>query len=254
MNISDFHKELSALYPTSLSCSWDNDGLMCAIDATAPVKRVLVCLDATDDAVKYAAKNGFDTILTHHPMIFKGLKSITDTTLYGHKALNCLRSGISVISMHTRFDAGKDGVNDVLANTLGLKNVSAFGDEECETLGRIGDITPMAPEEFAAFVRDRLGCVSVNAFLSDKTIKKVAVVGGGAGDFIIPARIAGADAFVVGECQYNSALDAADDGMTIIEAGHYQTEFPACARLAELARTIAGAEAEIYGVKTFKQI
>ncbi len=254
MKISDFYKELCDLYPSALSCAWDNDGLMCSIDSEATVKRVLVCLDATADAVSYAAKNGFDTILTHHPMIFKGLKSITDATLYGHKALDCLRGGISVISMHTRFDAGKDGVNDVLANTLGLKDISAFGDEECETLGRIGHITPMAPEEFAALVRDKLGCVAVNAFLSDKIIEKVAVVGGGAGDFIIPAKLAGADAFVCGECQYNSALDAADDGMTIIEAGHYQTEFPACQRLAELARTIAGAEAEIYGVKTFKQI
>ena len=254
MKISEFYKELSVLYPTSLSCSWDNDGLMCCMDTEAPVKRVLVCLDATDDAVDYAAKNGFDTVLTHHPMVFKGLKSITDLSLGGHKVLGCLRNGVSVISMHTRFDAGKDGVNDVLANALGLTNVSCFGDDECEALGRIGDIEPMSAEEFAAYVRDRLGCVCVNAYLSDKAIKKVAVVGGGANDFIYPAMLAGADAFVCGECRYNSALDAADEGLTIIEAGHYQTEFPACARLAELAREIAGADIEIYEIKTFKQI
>ena len=103
-------------------------------------------------------------------------------------------------------------------------------------------------------MRDKLGCVSVNAYLSNKTITRVAVVGGGAGDFIYPAMLAGADAFVCGECKYNAALDAADEGLTIVEAGHYQTEFPACKRLAELARDIAGAETEIYGVKTFKQI
>ncbi len=254
MKISEFYKELSALYPTALSCSWDNDGLMCSIDPEAPVKRVLVCLDATNAAVDYAVKNGFDTILTHHPMVFKGLKSVTDLTLVGHKALNCLRHSISVISMHTRFDAGKGGVNDVLANTLELKNTECFGDDECDSIGRIGDIEPMSAEKFAAFVRDRLGCVSVNAYLSNKTIKKVAVVGGGANDFIIPAKLAGADAFVCGECHYNSALDAADEGLTVIEAGHYQTEFPACQRLVELARDLAGAETEIYEVKTFKQI
>ena len=254
MKISEFYKELGELYPASLSCSWDNDGLMCCGDAENTVERVLVCLDATSDAIDYAAKNGFDTILTHHPMVFKGLKSITDFSLGGHKVLDCLRNNVSVISMHTRFDAGKGGVNDVLAKTLELTNLDSFGDDECETLGRIGDIDPMSPEEFAMFVRDKLGCVSVNAYLSNKTITRVAVVGGGAGDFIYPAMLAGADAFVCGECKYNAALDATDEGLTIVEAGHYQTEFPACKRLAELARDIAGAETEIYGVKTFKQI
>lgn len=254
MKISEFYKELSSLYPTSLSCSWDNDGLMCCGDAESPVNRVLVCLDATNDAIDYAVKNGFDTVLTHHPMIFKGLKSITEISLGGCHVLSCLKNGISVISMHTRFDAGKDGVNDVLANTLGLKNIECFGDDECDTLGRIGEIDPMTAEEFAAYVRDKLGCVSVNAYISDKMIKKVAVVGGGASDFIYPAMAAGADAFVSGECKYNSALDAADEGLTVIEAGHYQTEFPACTHLARLARDIAGAEAEIYESKTFKQI
>ncbi len=254
MKISEFYKELSQLYSTSLSCSWDNDGLMCCGNAEAPVKRVLVCLDATNDAIDYAAKNGFDTVLTHHPMIFKGLKSVTELSLNGSQVLSCLKNNISVISLHTRFDAGKDGVNDVLANALELKSIECFGDDECDTLGRIGDIEPMSAEEFAAYVRDKLGCVSVNAYTANKTITKVAVVGGGANDFIYPAILAGADAFVCGECKYNSALDAADEGITIIEAGHYQTEFPACNRLAELARDIAEAEAEIYGVKTFKQI
>ena len=254
MTISEFYKELSALYPTSLSCSWDNDGLMCCGNAESPVKRVLVCLDATDDAIDYAIKNGFDTILTHHPMVFKGLKSITEATLGGHKVLNCLRNGISVISMHTRFDAGNNGVNDVLANALELTNLTFFGDDECDTLGRIGDIDPMSAEQFAALVRDKLDCVSVNAYLANKTVSHVAVVGGGASDFIYPAMMAGADAFVCGECKYNAALDAADEGLTIIEAGHYHTEFPACVRLAELAQSIAGAETEIYEAKTFKQI
>lgn len=254
MKISEFYKELCSLYPTALSCGWDNDGLMCCGDAEVQIKRVLVCLDATYDAIDHAAKNGFDLILTHHPMIFKGMKSVSDEDIKGSEVICCIKNGISVISLHTRLDAGKDGVNDALARTLGLINLEAFGDEESPELGRVGDIEPMSAEEFAAYTREKLNCASVNAYLANKTIRKVAVVGGGASDFIYPAMAAGADAFVCGECRYNSALDAADSGLTVIEAGHYQTEFPVCTRLAALAESIAGAEAEIYEVKTFKQI
>ena len=254
MKISEFYKKLDELYPASLSCSWDNDGLMCCGNPEKPVERVLVCLDATADAVCYASKNGFDVILTHHPMIFKGMKSVTDNDVKGSAVITCIKNDISVISLHTRLDAGKNGVNDALANKLGLSEVVPFGDDECPELGRIGTISSFPSGSFASYVRDKLGCTSVNAYLSNRTIKKVAVVGGGGSDFIIPALRAGADAFISGECHYNAALDAADMGLTVIEAGHYQTEFPVCQRLAQLAEEIADAEAEIYEVKTFTQI
>ncbi len=255
MTVSEFYNELNKLYPTSLSCSWDNDGLMCCGDAEAPVKRVLVCLDATDDAIDYAANNGFNLILTHHPMIFNGLKSITELSLDGRHVIRCLKSGVSVISLHTRLDAGAQGVNDSLAEKLGLINTVPYGDDEAPQLGRIGDIDTISARDFALLVRERLGCVSVNAYIAEnKTVSRVAVVGGGGNDFIYPAMLAGADAFVCGECRYNSALDAADNGLTVIEAGHYQTEFPVCRRLADLSRTVACADAEIYGTTIFKQI
>lgn len=255
MTVSDFYNELTKLYPTSLSCDWDNDGLMCCGDADAPVKRVLVALDATDACLEYAEKNGFDLVLTHHPMIFRGLKSISELSFDGKQVIRCLKNGVSVLSFHTRLDAGKDGVNDTLARRLCLRNVNPFGDDESPVLGRIGEIDPVSPEDFAIIVRDALGCSAVNAYLAEKkTVSKVAVVGGGANDFIYPAINAGADAFVCGECRYNSSLDAADEGLTVIEAGHYHTEFPVCEHLARLAHDIAGAEAVIYDIKSFRQI
>lgn len=254
MTVYDFYNELNKLYSTELSCSWDNDGLMCSGDINAPVKKALISMDVTDACLKYAKDNGFDLVITHHPMIFKGLKTVSETTLNGKQVVLCLMNGISVISLHTRLDAGENGVNDCLAQTLGLKDTLPFGDEESPTLGRIGTIAPTSAEDFAAWVRDNLGCKSVNAYLSNKIISKVAVVGGGASDFVYPALSAGADAFVCGECRYNTALDAADSGLSVIEAGHYASEFPVCKRLAQLAAEIAGAETEIYEIKSFKQI
>ena len=90
MNVKELYSELCAAYPKELSCDWDNDGLMAAYDLSAEVKRVLVSLDATEAAVEYAAKRGFDVLLTHHPMIFKGLKSVTEASLNASQVIFCI--------------------------------------------------------------------------------------------------------------------------------------------------------------------
>ena len=138
MTVIDFYKKLCLLYPGELSCPWDNDGLMCSGNTEKEVRRVLVALDATDDAIDYAAENGFDTVLTHHPMIFNGVKSVADITVMGDEIITCIKNGISVISLHTRLDAGEGGVNDCLCEALQLRGVYPFGDEESDNLGRIG--------------------------------------------------------------------------------------------------------------------
>ena len=244
MTIKDFYAKLTELYPVSLSCEWDNDGLMCCYDSKAEVKKVLTALDCTNEVLEYAAANGFDTVITHHPMIFKGLCSITDTSLVSNKVIFCIKNRINVISLHTRLDAGKNGVNDCLAEKLGLTEIEFFGDDESPELGRIGT----AGIDFIETVKSSLGLTSVTAYIT-RDIHRVAVVGGSGKDYIKAAVSAGADTFVTGECSYNYALDAADMGLNIIEAGHYHTEFPVCAHLAELAETIAGAKAEVYTLK-----
>lgn len=253
MTLLDFYRELSSLYPEALSCPWDNDGIMCSADTSKEVSRVLVCLDATDDAISYAAENGFDTVLCHHPMIFKGVKSVTDGNVMGGSIITCIKNGISVISLHTRLDAGEGGVNDCLANALGLTDIVPFGDEESPTLGRIGSTDETTAESFAEKVKASLGVKAVNLYSGGK-VSKVAVCGGSGKDFVFPALRAGADAIVLGECSYNVALDAASEGLTVIEAGHYYTEITVLERLAELAKNIAGAETELYSLKRFMQI
>lgn len=249
MNILQFYDEMEKRYPKSLSCSWDNDGIMCTPGAVSDIEKILVALDATEEVIGYAAENGFDLVLTHHPMIFSKLASVTPHDPAGRKVIFALMNNITVMSFHTRLDAGENGVNDALAAALGLSEVTAFGDEEAPTLGRIGSLqTPMTLAELAEHVKRALECDSVQLASQDrgKTVRRVAVVGGSGKDFIYAAGKAGADALVTGEVSYNAMLDAAEDGIAVISAGHFHTENPVCKTLAETAKQISGAYVEIY--------
>ena len=245
MTVREFYNKLCELYPQSLSSSWDNDGLMCCPDSGKEVKKVLVCLDATVEALTYARDAGFDTVLTHHPLIFKGLKALNDGDIVGQRVLLALQAGISVISLHTRLDAGEGGVNDTLASLLGLTDIRPFGDSDSPTLGRIGEIDISSPEELAKRIREATGAPFVSSYVC-RPVKCVAVVGGGGGDLIADAALAGADTLITGESGYNKSLDAMESGINIFIAGHYYTEAPVCSILKELCESIAGAECEIF--------
>lgn len=245
MTVSNFYNELSNLYPQTLSSSWDNDGLMCCPDPDREIKKVLISLDATMDAINFAIEGGYDLILTHHPLIFKGLKALNSNDIVGRRVLAAVKAGISVISLHTRLDAGEGGVNDTLANLLSLTDVESFGDLDNPTLGRIGTTDISSPEDFAKKIKDATGVPGVTAYLC-RPISRVAVVGGGGGDLIGDAKCAGADTLVTGESGYNKSLDAGEDGINVFIAGHYFTEMPVCQKLKTLAEEIAKAETYVF--------
>ncbi len=245
MTVKEFYNNLSELYPTSLSSPWDNDGLMCCADENKEVRRVLVALDASMAAINYAAENGFDTLLTHHPMIFHGLKSITDSEVVSRRVISALSAGISVISLHTRLDAGVGGVNDALCDALGLYDVAVFGDEESPTLGRIGTTDVKTVSELAEVIKKALGISAVLTY-GDLPTRRIAVVGGSGGDFAAAAKKYGADTLITGEVKHDEGMDFSENGINIIGAGHYHTEFPVCAQLEKLAKAMTGAYVEIY--------
>ena len=226
MTVHELYHIFDEAIPASLSCEWDNDGIMCSSDLSAPVKRVLLTLDVSEAAVDFAIANGCDLIISHHPMIFRPITSVTEENFTARKVLKCVLNGISVFSFHTRLDIMEGGVNDRLANVLGLNDTVSFGDIETPTIGRIGCVEPTCVEAFAQMVKKKLGVPAVQTVDLSREIRRVALVGGDGKDFLKPAMKAGADLYLTGSLSYNSMVDAADLGLQVMEAGHFFTENP----------------------------
>ncbi len=236
MTVKEFYEYLCRELPAEWSCEGDCDGMSCCPDAGREVTRVLIALDATDAVVDEAIEEGCEVILTHHPMLFGGIKEVSDGELRSNKLIKLIKNDIAVMSFHTRLDAAEGGVNDILTALLELKNIVRFGEQG---LGRIGELEePISAEQLAVTVKNTLGAPFVEYADAGKLIKRVAVVGGAASSMVADALETGADAFISGEIKHNFMTDAPDMGLTMISAGHFYTENPICARLFELTAAV----------------
>ena len=226
MTVYELYKKLCEEYPCELSCEWDNDGIMCCQDYKKEVKNILLCLDVTEEAVDYAKEKGCDLIVSHHPLVFRGLRALTEENHVARKVMKLLSDGISVFSFHTRADAAEYGVNDALAEILGLENIEPFGDG----MGRVGYIKEKTEiEKFAQFVKEKLSSPATS-YIGEGDCHRVAVLGGDGKDCISDAISSGADTYVSGSVSYNAYIDAREMGIKIIEAGHFHTENPVLSR------------------------
>ncbi len=224
--VKELYDYLDETIPRSLSCEWDNDGLMLCPDLFAKAQKVLLALDATDEVAEYAVENGFDVIVTHHPLIFKPLHALSVSDPVARRALYLAKNGVSVMSFHTRLDARSGGVNDMLAKRLGVIGAVPFGPEG-EKLGRFGVLPkPMDFRMFCGMVCEALGADAVSAIGGKKEVRMIALLGGGGKDFVDSAIACGADVLVTGEVTYNVMLEAKARGLCLITAGHYHTEAP----------------------------
>ena len=234
MTVRELYAFLNEKIPPSLSCEWDNDGLMCCPDPDAPVKRVLVALDITAAVVRQAIEGGYDVIISHHPLIFSPLRAVEPSNHVARKVIDLLRANIAAMSFHTRLDAVVGGVNDVLAAALGLENAEAFG-ENGEAIGRVGTLkAPITLAAFATIVKRATGADAVQVSDAGKPVFRVAVLGGSGSDDVSAAARAGADTYLSGELKHNYLTDAPECGMNLVAAGHFYTENPVCARIREL--------------------
>ena len=213
--VKDFYSFLDSVAPFSTSAPWDNTGLLVG-NENSEVKKVMLSLDVTGDVIDEAIKENVNLVITHHPLIFESVKSVTSDTLL-YKAVS---SGISFISCHTCLDIAKDGVNDCLANAVGIKNVKSI---EEEPFLKIGDIEEKTEDEFVSLLKDKLNCnVLYNS--TGNNIKKVAFCSGSGGDLFTLAKEQGADALLTGEAKYHEFLDASFNNITIFACGHFETE------------------------------
>lgn len=218
-NISDY---INTFAPYDTKCEWDNCGMLIG-DPLAQVKKIGFALDLTAETLKEAIEQKADLIITHHPVIFKAKKSF----LSGDVCFEAAKCGISIISVHTCFDCAEGGVNDVLASILELENVESIDSvESVKPCVRIGNIKETDAKSFAKFIAESLG-TTVRLINAEKTVKRVAVCGGAGMMFASDAIRENADAYVTGDIDHHEMLDAKESGLTVIAAGHFETEYPA---------------------------
>lgn len=226
VKVKDISDYINSFAPYETRCDWDNCGLLVG-DGEQTVNKVALCLDLTAETLDGAISSGADLVVTHHPVIFTPQKSF----LRGDKAFELAARGISLISAHTCFDCAEGGVNDVLCNVLEISDVKKVNSDELTVpMVRTGEIKEQSSLEFAAFVAKKLGTVC-RVVDCGNSVKRVAVCGGAGMDFYLDAVKAGADAYVTGEIKHHEMLFAKETGVTVIEAGHFETENPAMTAL-----------------------
>ncbi len=221
MTVQTVFEILNQIAPFDTQMGFDNAGVLIG-SKKKEVRKIGVVLDVTHEAVEYAAQQGIDLIVSHHPVIFSGLKAIDgDSVIY-----RLIKENIGVISAHTNLDAAENGVNQILAQTLELTDIQPLGlpAEPTPPMGRMGTLKqPMPCQTFAELVNQKLN-TRVKFVNTGKLISNVAVCGGAGEDFIVPALQAGADALVTADVKHHNFLLANSLGLALIDAGHFETE------------------------------
>lgn len=230
VNVADIIKIMEEIAPPAMAEDWDNVGLMLGRRCKA-VKKLLLALDITGEVVQQAIAQKADMIITHHPLIFRGLKRVTDNEWQQELLLTLAEKGIAVYSAHTNLDCVSSGVNDVLAKKLHLDSVDVLDSDN--GLGRIGIVPACSLQEFAAMVKKVLRADYVAVGDAGKPVHKVAVCGGAGSDLISLALLCGADTLVTGDIKYHEAQQAVSSGLNVIDAGHQPTELPVMDDLAD---------------------
>jgi len=228
VKVKEVLSALEQFAPLPLQESWDNAGLQVGL-TEAEVSGALLCLDVTEAVVDEAVRKGCNLIVSHHPLLFRGLKTISDLTDVQRTVRKAVREDVCVVSMHTNMDNAQGGVNFKMAEKLGLADVvfmnpRRVGDTECGS-GILGTLAePMAADDFVKLVKRTFDveCALTNQLLR-RPVRRVALCGG-AGDFLLDEAVAsGADAFITGEMHYHQYFGF-EQIIQICVIGHYQSE------------------------------
>ena len=245
MKIKQVLSALERFAPLPLQESWDNAGLQLGL-TEAEVSGALLCLDVNEAIIDEAIGKGCNLIVSHHPLLFRGLKQISGADYVQRCVIKAIKHDIVIVSMHTNMDNAQDGVNWKIAERLGatvLNDSVAENEKPPLVLAELPN--PMDARAFIELVKTQFGvqCAQCNALL-ERPIKKVAICGG-AGDFLLPDAISqGADAFITGEMHYHQYFGQ-EQLIQICVIGHYQSE----QFTSDIFRDII--QKECPGVKTF---
>lgn len=220
---------IEAAYPREAALDFDNVGLL-AGRAEKEVERVYIALDATDAVIDRAAEAGADMLITHHPLIFSPLKKITDEDFISRRIVKLIQNDISYYAMHTNYDVL--GMAELSEKILGIQDTEVLDvtmekEGKPEGIGRVGKLEkPMTLEECCVYVKHKLNLGSLKVFGDMSAEVSRLAISPGSGKTAVPAALAkGADVLVTGDIGHHDGLDAVEQGLAIIDAGHYGTEY-----------------------------
>ncbi|HMM69086.1 MAG TPA: Nif3-like dinuclear metal center hexameric protein [Gudongella oleilytica] len=232
MKISEIVGIMEEWADPCLMDSWDNGGLQYG-SMEQEINGILISLDVTEEVLEYAIKFGSNLIISHHPLIFKGIKDLSLSTHQGRMAYKIIKNDLGIYCAHSSLDLAPGGVNDVLADEFGILNSIPLRAHEKRFhngilgYGRVGDIEPLTLEELVRHVKDRLGVEVLSVYGETKDpITRLAVCGGSGADFIEDAASFRAQAYITGDIKYHDAQLARELGIVLIDATHYHTEKP----------------------------
>ena len=263
--VSMITEKLEQLAPKAAACDWDNPGLLVG-RSDREVSRIYVALDASCAVVDAAIDAGCDLIVTHHPIIFRGLKSINDQSALGLKLLDLIRNDVSVFSMHTNFDSCPGGMADIVCAALGLRKTglmepTGFLPKDAQNGAAEGlqlrvvetedDVNPDAygigftaelPEllsaaELAARVKACFGLPFVQYYDAGMPIRRIACCPGSGRGELKEVLSLGVDAFLSGDMGHHEGIDLCEEGISLLDAGHYGLEHIFVHYIAEFLRT-----------------
>ena len=234
MTVKEVYDIIGSFAPWETAAEFDNVGILIG-SGEAKIKKVLVCLDVTEDVAKEAVQIGANLIVSHHPLIFEPLRRIDFDSVPAF----LIKNKISLISAHTNLDLSPIGTTALLCDMLGVtvtdsKDFLYVGEFSKEIRG----------DDFAAKVKRLLKVKNVR-YTAKETVKRVAICAGSGSEYVSLAADMGADALVTGDVKHNRFIEAREKGIMIIDAGHYETEKPITSRLAELLRKMLPCKVEV---------
>ena len=234
LNVGNFIKIMEEIAPVKLKQDYDNVGLMVS-NTCSEVSSILVALDCTLEVIKEAKNKSCSLIISHHPLLFKKPESINYNTLLGRKVIELIKNDISLYSSHTNLDIVSGGLNDILVQILGFQNAEVMdtfenNDRDYNTSGIGRLVTLMEPItllELCDRVKNTLNIQYLRySGCEEQLIKRLAVINGSGQDYFKMAKDKGADCIITGDTSYHYVSDFSEESLSVIDAGHFATEWP----------------------------
>lgn len=228
MTVKDITDKIEAFAPLSLQAGFDNSGLIVGTHERE-IHGLLIAVDLTEDVIAEAESLGVDMIVTHHPIIFSGLKRLNSATYVERCVALALQKDIAIYAAHTNLDSAKDGMSWRLGKILGLQNMSVLEVTDAAQNAGFGVVGELAESidtyKYIDFVANKLSLSAVrHSDVVKESVQRVAICTGSGGSMIGAVKRSGADIYITADLRYNDFFEA-QKSFTILDAGHYESEF-----------------------------